>query len=81
MSGVPKATRGVIFNNPRIADEFIKYGTITPKKGAPVFRRKPKSDATKAREASERRYTRRSNICGSCHMAKPVGSGVCDNCS
>ena len=71
-----KATLGVIYTNSHIAEEFYKYGRVVNKKPEGFFM-KPKSEETKAREAADRRYLKRSNICSECHMTKAVGTGTC----
>jgi hypothetical protein len=75
-------TRRAVHQSSVLAAEWGKHGRLLDnteytrsQKG--VFTSK-KSDETKSREASELRYQRKSNTCGSCHMLIPVGTGVCD---
>jgi len=71
------------YYNPYIANELYKNDgrcandTAYTRAQAQMFRRKPKSDETKAREAAERRTNSRGNICGECHMTKATGTGTC----
>lgn len=73
----------VVYKSTHIAAEVSKLGHVannTSHHNPSGYFMKPKSDETRAREASEKRYMRRSNICPTCHMAKPVGTGECENC-
>jgi hypothetical protein len=70
-------TRSVCWKNSNIGAEWGKNGKISDnteytrsQKG--IFTKK-KSDETKSKEASERRYQRRSNVCPDCNMLKAVG--------
>jgi hypothetical protein len=77
----PRNTSRVSRQNRFIEDELVKYGELKDSRSKfasePVFRRKAKSVTTRANEASERRYTRRSNICDICHTTKSM-AGTCD---
>jgi len=79
-----KATQGVIRTNSFIADEWGRNGRLSDNTGwtreqaaKKGFRRKPKSDETLAREASESRYVKRSRVCGTCFQLKAVGTDRC----
>lgn len=81
MSYIPRNTSRVARQNRFIEDEIVKYGELKDSRSKfqsePVFRRKAKSPTTRAKEASEKRYTKRSNICPVCHMTKSM-AGTCD---
>lgn len=74
-------TRRATHQNTWLAEEWHKHGQLLDNteytRSKQVYRRKPKSDVTKSREASDRRYQRRSNICTVCFQTKAVGTGVC----
>jgi hypothetical protein len=78
---LPRNTVNVAYKNSAIMYELEKYGRLKDSRASDQatggFRRKAKSDETRAKEASERRYNRRSNICGTCFQAKAVGTGEC----
>ena len=76
--------RRAMFQNSYLFEEAAKHGkflnnTEHTRSQQPIFTKK-KGIETKAREASERRYTRRSNICTKCNMTKPMGMKECENC-
>lgn len=74
-------TRTLTLKNTYIAEEWHKYGHILDNtehtRSLKPIRRKKKSDVTRAREAQERRYTSRSNICPIHNMTRAVGTGEC----
>lgn len=78
-----KATRDVTQNNSNIAHEWYKNGRIsdntqyTRDEAAKRIRIKPKSPETRSKEAQERRYQNRKNVCSNCFELKAVGSGTC----
>ena len=84
MAYAPKSTMNVAYKNNYLYDELAKYGKLKDNteysrslESQGGFRRKAKSDEKLAEEKSERRYVRRSNICGECYQAKAVGTGEC----
>jgi glyoxylate carboligase len=79
-----KATQGVCRTNTFIAGEWGRNGKLSDNTGwtreqdrQKGFRRKAKSDETKAREASEKRYVKRSRVCDQCFQLKAVGTDRC----
>jgi hypothetical protein len=78
-------TSRVVRQSTVLAAEWGKYGKLQDNTEYTRSQKghfaKKKSDETKAKEASERRYTNRSNVCTRCHMAMPVGTGTCDTCA
>jgi hypothetical protein len=81
MTYAPRNTMNVVHKNNYLYDELVKYGELKDSRArfAPSqgFKRKPKSDETRAKEASERRYQNRKNVCGTCFQLKSVGTGEC----
>jgi len=83
-----KNTTYVTRNNSNLAEEWHKNGRLldntqhTRDQAAAnaVFRRKPKSAATRLRDHVTTQYTRRSNICPTHFLAQSIKSGLCPMC-
>jgi hypothetical protein len=71
-------TLRVARNNSAIANDLVKYGTVTPHVQKGFFTKK-KSPETLQNERRELKHNSRKNMCPTCFEVRSV-SGACGNC-